>query len=98
VARYVLTNKAVSDLSSIWDYTFEVWSENQADKYHQLLVDGFEELAGAPDKGKSFEEIEIGLKGFRVAKHIIFYLIGDNRIEIVRILHEQMDLRQHLND
>ncbi|PIX07572.1 MAG: type II toxin-antitoxin system RelE/ParE family toxin, partial [Flavobacteriales bacterium CG_4_8_14_3_um_filter_35_10] len=26
MAEYKLTNKAVEDLSKIWDYTFEVWS------------------------------------------------------------------------
>jgi len=31
MAEFKLTNKAVEDLSKIWDYTFEVWSENQAD-------------------------------------------------------------------
>lgn len=31
--KYILTNKAVEDLSTIWNYTFEVWSETQADKY-----------------------------------------------------------------
>lgn len=31
---YVLTNKAVEDLSSIWNYTAEEWSEVQADRYY----------------------------------------------------------------
>ncbi len=30
MAKFKLTNKAVEDLSKIWEYTFEVWSENQA--------------------------------------------------------------------
>ena len=33
MAKYSLTNKAVEDLTNIWDYTFEKWNENQADKY-----------------------------------------------------------------
>jgi len=97
VAKYVITNKAVSDLSSIWDYTYDVWSESQADKYYQLLVEGFDELAADPEKGRNFDEIETGLKGFRIAKHIIFYFIAKNKIEIIRILHEQMDLKEHFN-
>ena len=36
MAKYFLTHKAVDDLSKIWEYTYEVWSENQADKYYQL--------------------------------------------------------------
>ena len=30
MAEYKLTKKAVEDLVKIWDYTFEVWSKNQA--------------------------------------------------------------------
>ena len=33
MADYRLTNKAVADLSDIWNYTCETWSEQQADKY-----------------------------------------------------------------
>ena len=30
------TNKAVEDLSSIWRYTFQEWSEKQADEYKEI--------------------------------------------------------------
>ena len=33
MAKYSLTRKAVEDLSKIWNYTFDTWSENQADTY-----------------------------------------------------------------
>ena len=32
MAKYHLTNQAVQDLSDIWNYTFDNWSEEQADK------------------------------------------------------------------
>lgn len=32
------TRKAVEDLSDIWRYTVERWSEEQADRYYGLLV------------------------------------------------------------
>ena len=38
MTEYKLTNKAVEDLSRIWDYTFEVWSEKQADNYYEGLI------------------------------------------------------------
>ena len=37
MANYNLTNKAVEDLEKIWDYTFQKWSEQQADKYYALF-------------------------------------------------------------
>jgi toxin ParE1/3/4 len=30
MANYYLTNKAVEDLSEIWYYTYDEWSEKQA--------------------------------------------------------------------
>lgn len=33
MANVILRQKAIDDLNDIWEYTFEEWSENQADKY-----------------------------------------------------------------
>ena len=57
MGNYVLTNKAVEDLSSIWNYSFEAWSESQADKYYYILLDSRQELADEKVVGKNYEEI-----------------------------------------
>ena len=38
MAKYRFTNKAVDDLSNIWNYTVETWSERQADLYYEMLI------------------------------------------------------------
>jgi len=39
------------------------------------------------------------LLGFKAGRHIIFYReIGENEIEIIRILHEQMDLKNRIEE
>ena len=53
MAEFKLTNKAVDDLSKIWDYTFEVWSERQADNYYQALISNCQEIADHSDPGKN---------------------------------------------
>ncbi len=45
MANYTLTQKAVDDLTEIWDYTFDEWSEEQADRYYKLLLLSCEEIA-----------------------------------------------------
>ena len=50
--NYKLTNKAVEDLSKIWNYTCEKWSEVQADNYYKLLLDNCKFLAKNPEIGK----------------------------------------------
>lgn len=47
-----MTNSAIEDLSNIWNYTLDHWSEVQADKYYMLITDAFSELAKQPHLGK----------------------------------------------
>lgn len=97
MAKYILTNKAVEDLSKIWNYTFDFWSERQADIYYQMLLETCREIADKPDIGKNYEEIMNRLFGIRAGRHIIFYRKANvNEVEITRILHEQMDLKNRI--
>ena len=99
MAKYKLTNKAVADLSKIWEYTFEVWSENQADKYYDELIDCCQKIAENPESGKNYKGISIQLLGLKANKHIIFYrTLNKNYVEITRILHERMDLRKRISE
>ena len=97
MAKFRLTNDAVKDLSAIWEYTYETWSEKQADKYYKLLIDAFTEIAKKPSLGKDYSEIYPELKGLSTSKHIIFFReLDKNTIEITRVLHERMDLKNKL--
>ena len=97
MTEFKLTNKAVEDLSKIWEYTFEVWSERQADRYYEMLISNCQEIADNPDLGKSYDGITQSLLGTKANRHIIFYrTINENYVEITRILHERMDLKNRI--
>lgn len=97
MAKFYFTNKAVEDLSDIWNYTVETWSENQAEIYYSLLLDSCKELAKKPGQGKSYEGVEKNILGFKTGQHILFYrTLAEKEIEIVRILHGMMDIKNHL--
>lgn len=99
MAKYELTNKAVEDLTGIWEYTIEKWSEQQADRYYNLLLDSFQDIANNPDLGKNYEGITNDLFGLKTSRHIIFYRKRINlSIEITRILHGQMDLKNRITE
>jgi toxin ParE1/3/4 len=98
MANYLLTNKAVMDLSNIWNFTFETWSEKQGDKYYTMLLDTCTELADKPRLGKKYDEVFPNLLGYAAYQHIIFYTVtSEKEIEIVRILHSRMNLKSRLN-
>jgi toxin ParE1/3/4 len=97
MAKFYLSNKAVDDLNDIWDYTVKTWSEKQAENYYLLLMNSCQELANKPNLGKSYDAVEKNVFGFKTGEHLIFYqIVSLNKIEVVRILHGMMDIKNHL--
>ncbi len=99
MAKYFFTNKAVEDLSNIYEYTFQSWSENQADKYYEELISFCQMLSENPTIGKNYSEIASDIFGFLANRHIIFYrILNVNEIEITRIIGANMDLKSRIKD
>ncbi|THU32548.1 type II toxin-antitoxin system RelE/ParE family toxin [Niastella caeni] len=99
MAKYSLSNKALEDLSKIWEYTYEVWSELQAEKYYYMLLDTCQDLADGNLSGKSYPEISNEILGFKAGRHVIFYRKAKvSGIEVARILHERMDLKNRIHE
>ncbi|MFN3136092.1 MAG: type II toxin-antitoxin system RelE/ParE family toxin [Allomuricauda sp.] len=99
MAKYEQTHKAVEDLTGIWEYTIEQWSEQQADSYYNLLLDCCQDIVNNPGLGKNYDDITKDLFGLKTSRHIIFYRKRINQpIEITRILHGQMDLKNRITE
>jgi toxin ParE1/3/4 len=99
MAKVILRQKAIDDLNYIWDYTFEKWSAKQADKYYTTIKLTCNAIGQNPEIGKEYDGISNNLLGLKSGKHIIFYKsISNERIEVVRILHERMDLKKRLTE
>ena len=98
--KYKISNEAQNDIEDIWLYTFETWSIEQANRYYNLILDEIEYLAENPDSGKDYSHVREGYFRAKVKSHFIFYRINqsENEIEIIRILHQQMDVDNRLND
>lgn len=98
--KYKLSVEATNDLEDIWLYTFKNWSVEQADRYFNLLMDEVEFISENPLTGKDYSHIREGYFRTRVKSHFIFYKTNadKNIIEVVRVLHQQMDIDERLND
>lgn len=98
MAKVIFRQEAINDLNNIWNYTYEKWSENQADKYYTMLKIACEAIGKNPAIGKKYTQISPNLLGLHSGRHIVFYqVVQENEVEIVRILHEQMDLKRRLD-
>jgi len=97
--KYRISSKAQSDLINIWEFTFDNWSIDQADRYYNLIIDKIKDICKKPDLGRNYNHVRKDYWGINVKSHIIFYKIGDvGIIEIIRILHQRMDLLSRLRE
>lgn len=94
-ANYSVRKLAESDLENIWLYSMEQWSVSQADKYVNSILSRFSWLAERPLSGKKRDDIKPGYYCFPEGRHLIFYQITDDGIDIIGVPHQSMDIANH---
>jgi toxin ParE1/3/4 len=103
--RVRLGAAAEVDFANILKWTTETFGGRQSRVYRDTLVQAIGELADGPDVAgsKARDEIMTGLRTLHVARrgrrgsHFLMYRVAPkSTIEIVRILHDSMDLRRHV--
>jgi len=95
--KYRISKQAIDDLNNIWIYTFHKWSKVQADRYYDLIIEEIEFIADNYLIGKTAEQTRKYYRVTKIKSHLIFYRKVENEIvEIVRILHQRMDIKKRL--
>ena len=99
MAEYIISEKALEDLNTIWIYTAENWSVEQANRYYNLIVDEIEQVSENFETTKDFGNVRKNYKNSKVKSHLVFYKKTENtELEVVRILHEKMDIKNRINE
>ena len=91
-----LTRKACEDLKVIAIYTQENWGKNQRTLYLKMMDEAFHELSVNPRLGAKIDDIRAGYFKYRIGSHLIFYRMDYDDVQIVRILHQKMDVESHI--
>ncbi len=94
--EYRFRPKVRADLDAIWDCTYSNWGPKQARHYLTDIKRVCTQLMRNPQLGKVRDDLHSGLRVYPAGKHLIFYLEMDDGIDVVRVLHERMDIRRHL--
>jgi toxin ParE1/3/4 len=99
MAEYILSERALEDLNNIWIYTAENWSVDQANRNYNLILDEIEYDSENFDETKDFGTVRKNYKYSKVKSHLVFYKKTENsEIEVVRILHERMEIKNRIKD
>ncbi|WP_026715011.1 type II toxin-antitoxin system RelE/ParE family toxin [Flavobacterium daejeonense] len=97
MSAYIISEKALEDINNIWIYTAENWSVEQADRYYNLIIDEIEYITRNFDMALDIGKIRKSYRYSKVKSHIIFFKKDKtNKIEVVRVLHERMDIENRL--
>jgi toxin ParE1/3/4 len=92
---YRLSPRAEIDLEDIWLYTVRNWSAAQAEHYHSRLMAAIEDLASGVRTGRNLE-VRAGYLKCPVGLHFICYRLSESHLDVIRILHQRMDVAAHL--
>lgn len=99
MSGYLLSPAAQADLGQIWDYSACKWGEDRADRYILGIRDACDALADGSRRGRAIAAIRPGYRKLAVASHFLFYRISDSGlVDVVRILHQRMNVAEHLQD
>jgi toxin ParE1/3/4 len=83
-------------LEEIWRFTFTRWSRAQADAYYDDLTAAFVSLAEGRRQGRPLDDIKPGYLSIACGSHFIIYARRKQIVEIIRILHQRMNIGRHL--
>ncbi|MFZ5929586.1 MAG: type II toxin-antitoxin system RelE/ParE family toxin [Pseudomonadota bacterium] len=97
MTRLIFAPLATRDIDGIWDYTAGRWGIDQAEQYAGDIRTACSALLQNPDIGQDAGAVRTGYRKQRSGSHFIFYRqISGGGIEIIRVLHQQMDFGSHL--
>ena len=106
-----LAREAENDLEEITSYTARTFAEKALDRYLHLLEVVFLRLRSDPSCS-GVRTVDGDVKKYHLAmskdaartdsgvvknpRHLVFFRISAERLEILRILHDSMDFERHL--
>jgi toxin ParE1/3/4 len=94
--KLVFSPAAINDLQSIANYTFQTWGAEQESVYLAALWRRLEAIRASPGSHRIRKDLAIHCRSARHEKHVIFFSVDHERIEIIRILHGAMDFESQL--
>ena len=100
-----LGRQAESDYAEIAQWTAKTFGAGQAETYAETVSLAIQALREGPEiaGAKTRDDIGPGIRTLHVARHgrrgrhfVVFRIGGDQSIDVLRLLHDSMDLTRHI--
>ena len=94
--KYKLRQSAREDIKKIGRYTLKKYGMAKRNEYLLGLESQFESIAEMPLKARQRNDIREGYYSSSYKRHVIFFCIHNEYIEIMGVLHKRMLPEGHL--
>jgi toxin ParE1/3/4 len=84
---------ARNEFRALGEYSEAHWGVARTRKYLDRMLDLIDRVAENPMLGRDAELPRPGLRKIKAGSHVVFYTVSDDRVEVVRILHESRDIK-----
>lgn len=99
-----LGRQAEQDYVEILQWTTKTFGEGQASTYAETMARAIQALEGGPDVpgARARDDIQPGIRTLHVARqgragrHFVVFRVAGSDIDVLRLLHDSMDLPRHL--
>lgn len=93
----LISSLARNDLKEIGRYTQQNWGIAQRNIYLRAFAAMFDDIRDEAIAGEKRSDIRPGIMSCRCNRHVIFFRRDPaGTVEILRILHQRMDVQRHL--
>lgn len=94
--RLELTEIAGADLKSIRRYSSRTWGSDRTAQYMREMRDTMKRLVVGTEVSRNRDDLRRGLQMATSGRHRIFFEADQSRVLVLRVLHDRMDYRRHL--
>jgi toxin ParE1/3/4 len=95
--KLVFSPSAIRDLQSISESTLRNWGLEQEERYLKGLWSKLAAIQAKPSAFRLRDDLARNCRSARYAKHVVFFSIAGETLQVIRILHETMDFNGHLS-
>jgi toxin ParE1/3/4 len=88
----VWSSDADEDLLEIWGHLARVASRAVADRTARNIRQSCERLTRLPYSGRPRDNILPGFRSILIDPYVVFYLLRNKQVEVVRVLHGRRDI------
>ena len=79
-------------------HTDKTWGTDQAAEYEDEIFATLDVLRGYPAIGFARPDLTLGCRAHPVKRHMIYYRVIDDTLEVLRILHQRQDTVGQFDD